>query len=79
MFWIRSSVIGFCGVNIFILFEGQVNEKLWVFPQRIWIFKEEFRVAVYTTVIDNLESQKVKGVYWNLGPSKKVLFMQKSF
>ena len=30
-------------------------EKLWVFPQRIWIFKEEFRTVVSTTVTDNLE------------------------
>ena len=55
-------MIGFYGVNIFILFKGKVYEKVWVFPQRFWIFKEEFRVAICTTVIDNLESQRIKGV-----------------
>ena len=55
-------VIGFCGVNIFILLKWKVYEKVWVFSQRIWIFKGEFRVAVCTIVIDNLDSQRVKGV-----------------
>ena len=42
------------------LLEWKVFEKFRVFPQRIWIFKEEFfkeefRMAVSTIIIDNLE------------------------
>ena len=55
MFWIHPFVIGFRGVDIFIFLEWKVYEKFWVFPQRIWIFKEEFRMAVSITVTDNLE------------------------
>jgi len=53
---------GFCGVDIFILLKGKVYKKFWVFPQRIWIFKEKFKMVVCTTVIKDLESQRVKGV-----------------
>ena len=62
MVWIHSSVASFCGVDIFIFLEGKVYEKFWVFPQRIWILKKKFRMTVCTIVIDNLESQRVKGV-----------------
>ena len=62
MVWIYSSVASFCGVDIFIFLEGKVYEKFWVFPQRIWILKKKFRMTVCTIVIDNLESQRVKGV-----------------
>ena len=55
MFWVHPSVTGFCGVDIFIFLEWKVYEKFWVFPQRIWIFKEEFRMVASTTVTDNLE------------------------
>ena len=40
---------GLIEVDIFIFLEWKVYEKFWVFPQRIWIFKEEFRMAVSTT------------------------------
>ena len=55
MFWIHSSVAGSGGVDIFIFLEWEVYEKFWVFPQGVWIFKEEFGMAVCTTVSDNLE------------------------
>ena len=83
MFWVHSSVTGSCGVDIFIFLKWEVYEKFWVFPQGVWIFKEEFRMAVCTTIFDNLEFQRIKGVNGKqmgyLGPSEKVLFMHESF
>ena len=80
MVWIHSFVAGFCGVDIFIFLEGKIYENFWVFPQRIWILKKKFRMAVCRTVTDNLESQRVKWVnreYMGyMGPGEKVLFMQ---
>jgi len=54
MFWVHSSVTGFCGIHIFILFEGKMYEKFWVFPQGVWIFKKEFRMAICITVVDDI-------------------------
>ena len=83
MFWIHPSVTSFCGVDIFIFLEWKVYEEFWVFPQRIWIFKEEFRMVASTTVTDNLEFQEIKGVHGKqmgyLGPSKKVLLVHEPF
>ena len=53
--------MAFVGLTSSFFLKRKVYEKVWIFPQRIWIFKEEFRMVVYTIVLDNLESQRAKG------------------